>query len=1147
MPVTIAMPLLLRRSVASLSRTHSARFIRVATILLWAATFAQRDASAAALWMEIMEQEIDATNLWVNPARAKVFQLAPSALQEQLASVQREFSPAAQGSGIISLPMPDGSLVRFRIWESQIMAPELAARFPEIKTYTGQGIDDPSATMRLDWTPAGLHAQILSPHGAVYIDPHQRGDSRRHVSYFKRDCRREAASFRCLTQAEREPLFQPAASIAPAASGATLRTYRLAVAATGEYTQFHGGTVAAGLAAIVTAVNRVNGVFESELAIRLVLVANNDRIVFTNATTDPYSNTDLNTMLGQNQTTIDNLIGSTNYDVGHVFCTAEGGLTGSTGTACFDGAKARSVTGQPAPTGDPFYIDYVAHEIGHEFGAAHSFNGTGGICNGQRTAAQAYEPGSGSTLMSYAGICDADDLQPHSDPYFHTGSYDAIQFYVTVGFGKDCPVSTPTGNNPPVVSVGTATNFNIPKGTPFTLTASGTDPDGDPLTYCWEERDLGAAQTLSAADNGSSPLFRVFAPTVSPSRTFPQLSSMLNNTTTPGERLPTLARTMKFRVTARDNRAGGGGVSAANMQVTAFSNAGPFVITSPNTAVNWSGTRLVTWNVAGTAAAPINASEVDILLSTNGGLDFPIVLASATPNDGFHYVTLPNVGTTQARIKIQATGNIFFDVSDVNFTIAAKNPLSFALPQELALLSGGCPDEMFTVEFAVINSGPVPLGPVVATLLATNGVIPLSGSQGLGVIPTGGFPPVGAQFSLLAVGPCGGSVQAIWRLEDGTNPPVHIAHTIALGTMTGSGYIYPSPASITIPVRNEASPYPSVINVSGVPGVIASLRVAINNLGHANPDDLDILLVGPSGQAVLLMSDCGGSADARGVTLVFDDAATNSLPDNAQIVSGEFRPSNFSGGDTFSSPAPAGPYMTNLSVFAGASPNGEWSLYVMDDANSNAGGITNGWRLELTMQPVLECCTNATPPSLSIAAASVVEENSGATNAQFAVTLSRPVARSVSVNFTTMNGSALAGLDFSGTNGLLQFAPGQTNRSIAVAVLGDLLFEGNENFNVLLSNPVNTTLARTNATGTIVDDEVRVAISTGAGAQLQFNTVAGRTYRVEWTQDLPATNGWSILPGAASLPGSGGLLQITDTNAPTQPQRFYRIRDLNGD
>ena len=968
MLVTIAMPFLLRKSCASLNRTHSARFILIATVLLWAATFAQREASAAALWVEIMEPEIDATNLWVHPARAKVFQLAPSALQEQLASVQREFSPAAQGAGIISLPMPDGSLVRFRIWESPIMAPELAARFPEIQTYTGQGIDDPSATLRLDWTPAGLHAQILSPHGTVYIDPHRRGDSRRHVSYFKRDHRREAASFRCLTQAEQGPLFQPATSITPAASGATLRTYRLAVAATGEYTQFHGGTVAAGLAAIVTAINRVNGIFESELAIRLVLVANNDRIVFTNAANDPYSNTDLNAMLGQNQAAIDSLIGETNYDVGHVFCTADGGLTGSTGTACFDGVKARSVTGQPAPTGDPFYIDYVAHEIGHELGAAHSFNGTGGICNGQRTMGQACEPGSGSTLMSYAGICDADDLQPHSDPYFHSVSYDAIQFYVTVGFGKDCPVSTPTGNNPPVVSVGAATNYHIPKGTPFTLTATGSDPDGDALTYCWEERDIGPAQRLASADNGSSPLFRSYAPTTNASRTFPNLINLLNNTTNLGEKLPTTSRTNKFRVTARDHRADGGGVSAANMLVTVNASAGPFVVTSPNTAVTWFGQRTVTWNVAGTTAAPISATNVNILLSTDGGLAFPIMLATNTPNDGSETVTLPPIPTTTARIKVQPVGNIFFDLSDANFTIA----------------------------------------PPVVSITATD-------------------------TNASETGPDAG-VFRVNRTGATTNNLI-VSYSVT-GTATSGADFTPLSGNVTIP--------------TGSPSATISVLPVDDFL--AEPGETVVLTLTTNAAYAI-----NSSSNSATVTIIDNDVAT-----------------------------------------------------------------------------------------LSIADATQIEGNSGTTNALFNVTLSPPSSQVVAVNYATVSGSALTGLDFVATNGLLQFLPSQTNLSIAVAVLGDLLFEGNENFNVLLSNPVNATLSRTNAVGTIVDDEIRVAILSGLGAQLQFNTVAGRTYRVEWTQHLPATNGWSILPGAASLPGSGGLLQITDTNAPTQPQRFYRIRDLNG-
>ena len=959
--------MLMRGKYASARSAFSAHGIAVALVLLGILVGTQ-PGQASAAW-KLAEVPAGApTNRWVNPEKSLTYELDAPSLRAQLPPTPQEFAPASQTAVVISLPMPDGSLARFRVSESPVMAAELAAKFPEIKTYAGQGLDDASATVRFDVTSAGLHAQILSPQGASYIDPERRGDARRHVAYFKRDYRRAAGDFRCFTQ-EAAGLFQPAAVITPAASGATLRTYRLAVAATGEYTQFHGGTVAAGLAAIVTAVNRVNGIFESELAIRLVLVANNDRLVFTNAATDPYSNNDLNAMLTQNQAAIDSVIGGTNYDVGHVFCTADGGLTGLAGAACFDGVKARGVTGLPAPTGDPFYIDYVAHEIGHAFGALHSFNGTGGICNGQRSEAQAFEPGSGSTLMSYAGICDADDLQAHSDAYFHSASYDAIQFYVTVGFGKDCPASTPTGNNPPVVSVGAVTNFNIPKGTPFTLTASGSDPDGDALTYCWEERDRGPAQVLSSADNGSSPLFRSYAPTTNASRTFPNLANLLNNTTNLGEKLPTTSRTNKFRVTARDNRAGGGGVSAANMQVTVSASAGPFVVTSPNTAVTWFGQRTVTWNVASTTTAPISATNVNILLSTDGGFTFPIVLATNTPNDGSETVTLPPLPTLTARIKVQPVGNIFFDLSDANFTIAPP-VISIAATDASAAETG--PDAgVFTVNRT---------GATTNSLLVSYSV--------------SGTATSGADFT-----PLSGNM------------------TIQTGS--------PSATIMVMPVDDYLAEPGETIVITLATNAAYAINAASNNAT---------------------------------VTILDNDAAM-----------------------------------------------------------------------------------------LSIADAAVIEGNSGATNALFNVTLSLPSSLMVAVNYTTANGSALAGLDFAATNGLLQFSPGQTNRSIAVTVLGDLLFEGNENFNVLLSNPVNAILSRSNAVGTIVDDEIRVAVSTGAGAQLQFNSVAGRNYRVEWTQDLPATNGWSILPGAAALPGSGGLLQITDTNAPTQPQRFYRIRDLNGD
>ena len=594
----------------------------------------------------------------------RVFQMNIEDLKSQLDGIMhREHA----GSGFIaqfSLPHPDGTSHTYNAKENGTMHPDLAAQFPGIKSYDATG--ENGAFVKWDITPHGFHAMIMQEgQSTIFIDPLIKGNSEYYIVYEKSDF---------ITNKTKECLFDSAVEALenkkPATSGTLktfgtceLRTYRLALSATGEYTIFHGGTVPLALAAQVTTMNRVNGIYERDMAITMVIIPNNNLIVYTNPATDPFTNGNPGNMINENQTNTTAVIGSANYDIGHVFGTNSGGLAGL-GVVCSNTQKARGVTGSGAPIGDPFDVDYVAHEIGHQFGANHTQNNG---CN--RNNATAMEPGSASTIMGYAGIC-VPNVQNNSDDHFHGVSLGEISVEI-LSAGHTCEVITPLANSAPVL-ISTNGDVTVPANTPFALTAIATDPDGDPMTYNWEQMNNNISTQPPVATSTGGPNFRSNPSSTSPTRYFPNLVDLAAGGPFTWEVIPSVSRTMNFRVTIRDNAAGGGCNDHDDITVTTHAASGPFVVTYPSaTGIVWAGAtqETVTWSVANTNVAPVSCSNVDILLSTDGGQTYPTVLASNVPNDGSQLVTVPNIATTTARVMVISENGTFFDISNNNFEI----------------------------------------------------------------------------------------------------------------------------------------------------------------------------------------------------------------------------------------------------------------------------------------------------------------------------------------------------------------------------------------------------------------------------------------------------------------------------------------------
>jgi len=607
-----------------------------------------------------------------------LFTLNLDQLRTVLANAPQRFSEARSNGITLSIPNENGVLESFRVYENSVLDPALAARYPEIKSYIGIGIDNPTATSYFSVSPLGFKAMTLSADkAAVFIEPISQ-DLTTYTVYRKSDKVRSLNAFECSVIDEVAPQVDQS-TLRPNADDSTLRTFRLAMSCTGEYTAYFGGTKALALAAINNSITRCNGVFEKDFGVRMVIIANTDLVIYTSASTDPYAAaSSMSQWNSQLQSTLTSVIGEANYDVGHLFgATGGGGNAGCIGCVCVNGSKGSGYT-SPAdgiPSGDNFDIDYVAHELGHQFGANHTFS-----MSNEGTGAN-MEPGSGSTIMGYAGIT-SQDVQPHSDAYFHAISIQQVTNNIKA---KTCQTNTATGNAVPTANAGL--DYTIPKSTPFMLTGSGTDANGDALTYNWEQFDNAAstatgASSAASATRTSGPTFRSYNSSTSPVRYFPRLQSVLAGaTTTAGteitvEALPSVARTMNFRLTVRDNRAGGSANNSDDMIVTVNGTAGPFTVSAPNTAVTYAGnsSQTVTWNVAGTTANGVNCANVDILLSTDGGLTYPYTLVAATPNDGTQAVTIPNLAGTTNRIMVKGTNHIFFDVSNANFTITNSAP-----------------------------------------------------------------------------------------------------------------------------------------------------------------------------------------------------------------------------------------------------------------------------------------------------------------------------------------------------------------------------------------------------------------------------------------------------------------------------------------
>ncbi|WP_300565168.1 reprolysin-like metallopeptidase [Flavobacterium sp.] len=636
------------------------------------------------------------------PKEFKLFDLNIDPLRQQLFSVN---SGSSKHQTIITLPNAAGKMEQFEVYEASNFEADLQAQFPEIRAYSGKGITDKYATLKLSISPQGIQTMVFrTDKENEFMEPYSQ-DAKVYAVY---NSQREIGklAWTCST-ADHGLMKSVDSKISETAksNAGQMKTMRLAQSCNGEYANYFGATSSAQVALVMAAFNatitRCNGVYEKDLALHLNLVASTTNVIYYTPGTDPYTtlanwNTQLQNTLNQNLTGPGTPLATNNaaYDIGHMFgSTGGGGNAGCIGCVCEDGVtngnnKGSGITSpiDGIPQGDNFDIDFVVHEVGHQLGGNHTFshNTEGSGVN--------MEVGSGVTIMGYAGIT-GNDVAPHSIDKYHAATIMQIQNNLAT---KTCPITTNLAATNATPTVNAGADYTIPISTPYVLTAVGADANaGDALTYSWEQFDDCGANT-GANSNASitkviGPNFISWNAVASPSRYFPKIASVIASSATTAqvggdagmlsEALSSVARTLNFRVTVRDNAPYSstapikiGQTNFDDMKVTVSAAAGPFVLNIPSaTALSYAvGTnQSVTWNVANTNTGAVNTPYVDLYLSTDGGNTYPILLASKVPNDGAETVSIPNnVGTTN-RIMAKGFGNVFFDISNNNFAITA--------------------------------------------------------------------------------------------------------------------------------------------------------------------------------------------------------------------------------------------------------------------------------------------------------------------------------------------------------------------------------------------------------------------------------------------------------------------------------------------